>query len=103
MFFLCPCGAFVNCHRGIAVAMGRPAGPRTRWLRAKAHEAFDHRWRRTDSKASRAAHGHQRKKAYAWLARELGIRLSDCHIGRFDAAVCERVIALCAVDRRRTA
>jgi len=38
-----------------------------------AHQAFDHRWRRTDTSASAKAHGHQRKKAYAWLSRELGI------------------------------
>ena len=103
LFYLCPCGAFVRCHRGTAVAMGRPAGPRTRYLRSMAHQAFDHRWRRTDTSASAKAHGHQRKKAYAWLSRELGIRLTDCHIGRFDAETCQRVIDLCADDRRKAA
>lgn len=101
LFLMCGCGAFVSCHPGTAISMGRPAGSETRYLRAKAHEALDVRWQREDTTAWGMSKARQ--KAYAWLARGLGIRFNDCHIGRFDAHTCRRAIALCAEDERKAA
>ena len=101
LFLLCDCGAHVACHIGTAVSMGRPAGSETRKLRKQAHDALDAQWRRDGATAlgmSKARH-----RTYAWLARELGMKTSHCHIGMFDAETCRKVIALCAADRRRAA
>lgn len=66
--------------------MGTPANSAVRAARQAAHAAFDPIWQRGD--LSRGA-------AYHWLAQELGIPVAACHIGRFNAAQCDRVIALC--------
>lgn len=95
LFYLCDCGAWVSCHVGTGMAMGFPGSARTRYWRTQAHQALDARWKRSDSGASSAAHGWQRRKAYAWLAGQLGIRVEDCHIGRFDEATCRAVVEAC--------
>lgn len=91
LFYLCRCGGLVGCHAGTALALGRPASARTRYWRFRAHEAFDAMWLRPG--ASRRT--HSRAKAYRWLARQLDMPEDDCHIGRFDQAMCERVISCC--------
>lgn len=58
-----------------------------------AHKAFDVRWKgKTDEKLTR---NQIRQNAYAWLARTLGIRFKDCHIGEMDVAMCWRVVEVC--------
>jgi hypothetical protein len=103
LFFMCQCGAWVSCHVGTGMAMGRPGSARTRYWRTQAHQALDSRWRRADPSARSGAHGFMRRKAYAWLAGALGIAVEDCHIGRFTEAECRRVIAACRVRDRRAA
>lgn len=93
LFYLCRCGAWVSCHVGTGMTMGRPASARTRYWRIQAHAALDARWKREG--ASRRGQAPSRKRAYAWLAGQLGIRVDDCHIGRFDEATCRRVVAAC--------
>jgi hypothetical protein len=93
MFWRCSCGAFVGCHPRTGVAVGRPASGRTRYLRIIAHKALDAFWRRGERTAMAA--GFARKRAYKWLARELGQRVEETHIGWMDAADCQRVIDLC--------
>lgn len=89
-FYLCsPCNAFVGCHPGTTKALGSPANAPLRSARQFAHSAFDPIWR--DGSKSRT-------RAYKWLANELGIPAAKCHIGMFDEATCERVVALCAAD-----
>jgi hypothetical protein len=39
-----------------------------------------------------------RTEAYAWLATQLGITKEACHMLNFDAAMCERVVAVCTID-----
>jgi hypothetical protein len=34
-----------------------------------------------------------RTDAYAWLADQLGVAVAECHIGWFDVAQCDRVLA----------
>lgn len=65
--------------------LGTPADAATRAARVAAHRAFDRLW-------SRAVPG-SRKRAYAWLASELGVAV--VHMGEMDAATCARVVELC--------
>lgn len=56
-------------------------------LRARkgAHEAFDPIWKG----------GYMtRTEAYRWLAKQLGIEHSECHMSLFDVETCQRVIEL---------
>jgi hypothetical protein len=65
LFYSClPCNAYVGCHDGTV----RPA-----------HAAFDPIWK--SRQLTRTA-------AYRWLARELRIEITDCHIGMFDVDTC---------------
>lgn len=102
LYFRCDCGAWTSCHPGTAIPAGRPGSGRTRYLRGKAHEALDVLWRGTRDRAA-IAHGYARRRAYKWLAGQLGIRPEDCHIGRMTAEECERVIAVCNAKPRRAA
>ena len=65
------CKAYVGCHEGTKIPLGVLADRSTRNLRVKAHEELDKLWR--SGLMSRA-------KAYNWLAGELGIDTSQCHI-----------------------
>lgn len=92
--FVCACGARVGCHPGTTEPLGLPAGPETSRARDKAHRAFDPLWKRKAEKAG-ASYGPARRRAYGWLARELGIDPGRCHISWFDRPTCERVVAIC--------
>lgn len=87
-----PCDARVGCHPGTLVALGPLANAELRQARNAAHKAFDVLWK---IKWSRTRDGASRSKAYAWLARELGIGQAQCHIAMFDLGQCARVVAIC--------
>lgn len=90
-FYRCaPCGAHVGCHPGTTNPLGRLANAELRKAKMDAHAAFDPLW-----KGKKRA----RRQAYAWLAHELGIDVSRCHIGEFDVAQCRRVVAICTQKR----
>lgn len=96
-FWTCaPCDARVGCHNGTDRPLGRLADGALRRAKMAAHAAFDPLWK---SGAMR------RENAYAWLAVRLGIEdvAKDCHIGEFDVATCERVVAICNEERARRA
>lgn len=99
-YWLCSCGAYVGCHTGTAIPMGRPGNATTRYWRIAAHRALDKRWMRSDQTASKRATNRSRPKAYTWLACQLGISFDDCHIGMFDEAMCRRVVEVCGQVRR---
>ena len=91
------CRSFPECDTyGDAHADGSPmaipARRKVRKARSLAHSYFDRLWQFEGCLPGRAA--YTRKKAYAWLAAQLGIRVEDCHIGHFDAAVCGVVVEL---------
>ncbi|AJD83131.1 hypothetical protein [Paracoccus phage vB_PmaS-R3] len=86
------CYASVYCHKGTNIPLGYMATAHTRYLRAKAHEAFDVLWRHSLL---------TRDEAYEWLARILGIALENAHIGRLTDAQLERVIAKSGRHYRR--
>jgi hypothetical protein len=85
-----PCDARVGCHDGTDIPLGTLAGPALRSARWRAHAAFDRLWKREHGGTMRRA------EAYAWLAGQLGVEVEACHIGQFDEAWCERVVAACS-------
>lgn len=60
-----------------------PADVRTRKYRMSAHDHFDALWKSGIFK---------RGEAYTALAKHLGIKKKDCHIGMFDYETCLQVI-----------
>lgn len=100
-FYVCVCGALVSCHPGTAVAAGRPGSSITRGLRWKAHTLFDKLWMGADGDRTRVATGFARRRAYKWLARELGRPANLTHIGWMSAEECRLVIAACEARLNR--
>lgn len=82
------CGAYVGLHPFTAIPLGTLAHAELRKWRSAAKDAFNPKWDADESDMTRS-------EAYAWLAKQLRIDLGDCHIGWFDVAMCERVIAAC--------
>jgi ssDNA-binding Zn-finger/Zn-ribbon topoisomerase 1 len=68
--------------------LGTPANKETKEWRMKAHDAFDSIWKTAGVK-------NARKKAYAFLAEQMDMLISDCHIGSFTQDECRTVIELC--------
>lgn len=81
-----PCEARVGCHPKTVKPLGRLANEQLRILKMQAHSKFDPIWKMGNMK---------RKSAYAWLAKELEIDASLCHIGMMNEVMCERVIEVC--------
>jgi zinc-finger-containing domain len=100
-----PCGASVGCHDGTNNPKGTLADPPTKRARQAAHAAFDPLWQRwADAypgqvRSPSQVRGAARGRAYWWLAVQLGIDRNDCHIGAFDAATCERIVAIIREQR----
>src|SRR5580698_695736 len=86
-FYLCRhCDAYVGCHPGTEMPLGRLADADLRLAKRKAHAAFDPLW-----KSGMISRG----KCYGWLANQLGIQKIECHIGMFDIDTCCRVVEVC--------
>lgn len=66
--------------------VGTPADRMTRWLRRKAHQAFDPLWQRGPM---------SRIGAYEWLCLKTGIPSDNCHMGKMNADQCRLVIQVC--------
>jgi len=100
--WLCrPCGAWVGCHKNSkrAIPLGRLANAELRKAKIEAHAAFDPLWQavaRRDGINPCLA----RNRGYAWLAKEMGMEMVACHIGKFNAEQCRRVVDLCRVIAR---
>lgn len=71
IYYCNDCRATVGCHYGTEIPLGRMADRATRQLRTRAHSEFDRLWQ---------SGLMSRSKAYNWLASQLGIAASDCHI-----------------------
>lgn len=82
------CDAYVGVHKTTGKPLGTLANKELRKIRMATHRAFDPIWKRGSMK---------RRAAYIWLAEKLGIRLSICHIGLFDQALCKKVLEVCLV------
>ncbi|MEE8663463.1 MAG: zinc-finger-containing protein [Acetobacter sp.] len=95
-----PCRAWVGCHPD-GKPLGRLANAELRQKKMQAHAAFDPLWKRKMQRDG-LTKGHARAKAYKWLAAQLGIERSDCHIGMFDEATCAKVVEICSPFRIQT-
>lgn len=100
MIYLCDnypkCDAYVGVHSNSKkhAPLGRLANPDLRRLKRQVHGWFDPLWR---YKSSKTQDVDVRKNAYGWLAKKLGIKAYQCHIGMFDEEICQRAIDICRV------
>ncbi|WP_019583818.1 zinc-finger-containing protein [Thioalkalivibrio sp. ALE16] len=86
-FYRCdPCDAHVGCHPGTGKPLGRLANAALRRAKSQAHAAFDPIWKNG---------AMSRSQAYSWLARQMALPKSECHIGDFDEGQCAAVVELC--------
>jgi zinc-finger-containing domain len=74
--------------------LGRLANKELRRWKILAHAAFDPLWK-AKSIRSKMPEGKAKGKGYQWLALQLGIPSSECHIAMFDVDMCKRVVELC--------
>ena len=103
LFWQCaPCDAYVGCHPpagpdGLGgqgdgtVPLGRLANAELRRAKNAAHAAFDPLWRSGRLK---------RHQAYGWLAKQMGLNKSRCHIGEFDLVQCKQVLEVVATKHQ---
>lgn len=80
------CDSYVGCHPGSKRPLGRMANAELRAAKKRAHAAFDPLWR---SKTM------SRSDAYYWLAKAIGIHVTEAHIGMFGVAQCEATVKAC--------
>nr|WP_255033904.1 zinc-finger-containing protein [Rhodoferax sp. TH121] len=79
------CRAYVGLHPFTGIPLGTLATEPIRKARSAAKDEFNKLWQRG---------AMTRSAAYAWLAGALGIaNVNECHIGWFDVAQCDAVIA----------
>ena len=70
-------------------ALKAPPGSPLARARIDAHGAFDPLWKSGTL---------SRRSAYDWLAIQLHLPVSACHMVLFDVAMCQRVVAVCAAS-----
>jgi hypothetical protein len=90
-----PCGAWVGCHPGTTKPLGILANAELRRAKQGVHAVFDPLWQAKQAR-DKCGKGIARRKAYAWLARELGIAFEQCHVGMFDEELCQRAVEICS-------
>lgn len=90
------CDAYVGVHKGSKnySPLGTLADTETRKEREKAHRNFDPLWKRKMEQEG-ISKTQARKRGYAWLAKQLGISRSACHIAEFDADRCREAVRIC--------
>lgn len=92
--YLCrPCFAYVGCHKGTNIPLGRLANAELRYWKMQAHAAFDPLWQYGKFRGCRNA-------AYAWLAERMNLPVEKTHIGMFDVGQCKKAIHICNNFRR---
>lgn len=80
-----PCDAYVGVHKGTEKALGTLANRELRQWRMKAHAAFDPIWKNGRM---------QRRAAYAYLQRIMGMSEAEAHISRFNVDQCQKLVLL---------
>lgn len=88
-----PCKARVGCHEGSTEPLGRMANKELRFWKMRVHEAFDPMWKSKNI---------TRTQAYRWLAKKLGIKKNNCHIGMFDIKRCKQAIEILTNHKEKT-
>ena len=89
------CDSYVGCHPNTTKPLGRMANKKLRTMKSKAHEYFDPLWKKRVF-ARKKSLSYNRTKAYQWLAEQLDLPESKCHIGLFDVDMCRKVIDVCS-------
>lgn len=83
------CSTFPTC-RGTHGAhpdgtpLGTPANAETKVARIRAHDAFDTLWQTKK----------ERRDAYHWMRKAMGMSKDQAHIGRFNIEQCSRLVEL---------
>lgn len=80
------CDAYVSAHKTSLLSMGTLANGDLRHKRILAHRALSD-FQRNNRMETWAV--------YLWLQMQLGLSREETHIGRFSAAQCDQVIAVC--------
>lgn len=79
------CPGIVGAHPD-GSPVGTPADAPTKEARIRAHAIFDALWQ-----GGRMTRG----RAYKWMRTAMGLTKAEAHIGHFDKARCDALIALC--------
>lgn len=83
-FYYCrKCDAWVGCHNGTDVPLGRLANKELRTWKMKAHSAFDPLWKEKKM---------NRNDAYKLLQRIMAMSQDEAHIGLFSVEQCQLLI-----------
>mgnify|MGYP003655949060 CR=1 FL=1 len=77
------CGAYVGTHKNSGHPLGRLANKELRIAKMQAHKSFDILW--SDNHMTR-------DEAYKYLAKSMGIKKQNCHIGMFNENQCQQAI-----------
>lgn len=86
MIYLCkPCNAYVGCHKGTTLSMGRLANDDLREAKKHAHHYLDQLWQ---------PKVYKRPIVYKWLSESLGLNRDFTHIGMSSLKQCEKIIEL---------
>ena len=88
------CDSYVGCHPNTTKPLGRMANKKLRTMKSKAHCYFDPLWKNRVFARNKSL-SYNRTKAYQWLAHQLDLPESKCHIGLFDVDMCQKVIQIC--------
>lgn len=90
--YLCDhCRAYVGLHPQTDVPLGTLADDALRKARNTSKSEFH------ELKEKR---GYSRNEAYAWLAKEMGIPVDNCHFGWFELQDCALALHICQEGRR---
>jgi len=100
-FYVCAaCDTRIGCKPGTTTPWGPLVPKRTRDLRVEAHRVFDTLWR-AKAKRGQTTQARARDCAYTWLAQQMGVEQSACHLAQFSDTQLEQVIELCASRAER--
>lgn len=92
--YLCRCcNAYVGCHKGTNIPLGRLVNAELRYWKKAAHAEFDPLWKYGPFK---------RKEAYAWLAARMNLPIEKTHIGMFDVEQCKKAIRVIRTERSKS-
>lgn len=93
--YLCrACDAYVGLHPFTDLPLGTMADKDLRQARKNGKNSFY---------ALIKKNNWNRKKAYAWLAKAMGISPAECHWGMFEVEQCEQAQHLCEAELMRPA
>ncbi len=97
MIWIClPCQAWVGVHKDSREykPLGRLANKELREAKIEVHTLFDKLWKHKIIKYN-VSKNKARDAGYKWLARQMSIPTSKCHIGMFNLQQCQLAVEIC--------